>query len=53
MARGLTIKIRTAWWLMPYLWAVKWFYVLTGKEPDWDALVSVVLKGVKLKMEDA
>lgn len=51
-SRGLTLTVRTAWWLPLYIHSIKWFYVLTGREPDWDKVQRVVLKGMKLKVNN-
>lgn len=48
MARGLTIKATIAWWLPLYLWAIKWFYVVTGKEPDWDKVEIAVKRAIRV-----
>ena len=44
----LTITIKRAWWVTPYLYGVQWFSELTGMEPDYDKVAATALRGLKL-----
>ncbi len=45
---GLILKVRLTWWLPLYVWAVKWFYVVTGVEPDWDKVQQMVNRVMRI-----
>lgn len=43
----LTLHVRVAWWVKPYLQSVALFARITGTEPDWERVRSTVLRGIK------
>ncbi|WP_154232532.1 hypothetical protein [Pseudomonas syringae] len=43
----LTITIRRAWWVMPYIYGVQLFSELTGMDPDYDKVAATALRGLK------
>lgn len=46
-----TVKIKRAWWLIPYLSTVAQLSKLTGIEPDIDKVVANAMRGVTLIFE--
>ena len=47
----LTVKVKVAWWLRPYLSVLSFFCLLTGAEPNWAKLSRVVDRAVKLRVK--
>jgi hypothetical protein len=45
---SLTITIKRAWWVMPYLYGVQLFSELPGMEPDYDKVAATALRGLKV-----
>lgn len=46
----ITVTVRLAWWVMPYMNAVARFSELVGLDPDVDKVVSTAMRGVKLSI---
>lgn len=51
----LTVRVRTAWWLVPYLHALAFFAAISGREPDLEKFRAVVDRALKVEpvMSDA
>ena len=50
MARAtVTLTVKVAWWVRPYLYGVVLMSRLTGFEPDLDKVEVVVLKGLRVR----
>lgn len=47
----VTVKVKRAWWVIPYLSAVARLGKLTGREPDIDKIVANAMRGVTLIVE--
>ncbi|MFB9242375.1 hypothetical protein IV454_16315 [Massilia antarctica] len=45
----ISLKVRKAWWLMPYLRALALFHVLTCTEPNWARIKRLIRKGVTVE----
>jgi hypothetical protein len=45
---SITVSIKLAWWVNPYLTGVRIMSELTGLEPDYDRVVATVLRGIKI-----
>lgn len=45
------ISVRVAWWCKPYLWLLKVRHAVTGREPDFDKVESVLMRGIKPMIE--
>lgn len=53
MARSaMTITIRTAWWVKPYLYGVLLTARLTGLQPEPDRVGAWVKRGMTLKITE-
>lgn len=50
-ASRITIKVTLAWWLPLYVRGVAMMCALTGMEPDWEKVESVIHKAMRLKLE--
>lgn len=44
----MTLTLKRAWWVMPYLYSVMWFSEVTGLEPDLDKVSAAALRGYSL-----
>ena len=49
MAR-LTLKVRIAWWLKPYFYALATISALTGLEPNYDRVNYWINKAMRLEI---
>lgn len=47
----LTITIKRAWWVMPYIYGVHLLSELTGMEPDYDRVAETALRGFRLVLD--
>lgn len=52
MAR-ITIRVRVAWWVRPYLWGLATFCWLFGTTPDMEKVERTTKRGVRLRVDDA
>ena len=43
----LTITVKVAWWVRPYIQCVALFAKATGMEPDVDKVTRTVMRGIK------
>lgn len=41
----LTMTVKRAWWVLPYLYSVVWFSEMTGLTPDLDKVAAFALRG--------
>ena len=48
---SITMKARVAWWVRPYMEAVAWVAILTGRAPDLEKVKRRVLRGVEVTMQ--
>lgn len=48
MLTTLTLRVTCAWWLKPYLYALAFFGVLMGMEPDQEKLQRVIARGLRV-----
>lgn len=46
----MTVSVKRAWWVIPYLRACMLFAWLTGMEPDGEKIASTVSRGMKIEM---
>ena len=46
----LTLSVKVAWWVKPYINAVSMFSALTGLDPDLDKIAALVFRGVKMEI---
>lgn len=49
-AATLTLRIRLAWWVLPYIRTCAFFAALTGLEPDADKIVRNACRGVHFEV---
>ena len=47
----LTLSVRFAWWVLPYLYGMRLCCMLTGAEPDFQRVARVVERGMRIKTE--
>lgn len=47
----LTVSIKRAWWVIPYLRACMVFAWLTGMEPDGEKIAGMVMRGMKFEFK--
>jgi hypothetical protein len=47
---NLTIKIKRAWWLRPYLYGVLIFSYMTGMQPDFEKVARTAARGFKVDL---
>lgn len=47
----LTVSIKRAWWVIPYLRAYMVFAWLTGMEPDSEKIAATVARGMKCELK--
>ncbi|MCE3605835.1 hypothetical protein LXA47_19820 [Massilia sp. P8910] len=45
----ISLKVRKAWWLMPYLHTLALFHALTRTEPNWARIKRLIRKGVTVE----
>lgn len=48
MLTTLTLRVTCARWLKPYLYALVFFAVLMGAQPDQEKLARVIRRGIKV-----
>ena len=44
-ATNITLSIKRAWWVMPYIYGVQLFSELTGLDPDYDKVAATIARG--------
>jgi hypothetical protein len=47
--KQMTVEVRFAWWLRPWLGALAFFCVLTGAAPDMDKVARTVRRAVRVR----
>ena len=47
----LTLSVRFAWWVFPYLCGVRLRSLLTGREPNYQRVARIVERGMRIKTE--
>jgi len=47
----LTLIVRSAWWVLPYLYGIRLRCMLTGAEPNYQRVARVVERGMRIKTE--
>jgi hypothetical protein len=47
----MTLTIKRAWWVLPYLYGVQLFSEATGMEPDYDKVAATCLRGMSVEIE--
>lgn len=47
---SITLKVRTAWWVVPYIQSVELFALMTGMEPDLGKVTRTVLRGITVSL---
>jgi hypothetical protein len=47
----LTMRVRFAWWVTPYLAGVRLCCMLTGREPDYQRVARAVNLGMRITAE--
>lgn len=53
MGQTVTIQMRLAWWVRPYLGSVVLFARLTGMEPDMAKVGAMVQRGLRTRVRTA
>lgn len=52
MARiEITMKIKFAWWLKPYLYALAVIHAVRGTEPEWEKITRVCERAMRVRVE--
>lgn len=49
----LTIVIKQAWWLKPYLYGIAIIGALSGREPDWDKVQVWIDRSMRMEIVEA
>ena len=49
----VTVEVKLAWWLKPYLYLLVWFCVLHGCVPDQVKLQRVINRAIRLSVRNA
>jgi hypothetical protein len=50
MARcSITLTVRVAWWVRPYICSVALFAWLTGMNPDMDKVTRTAMRGIEAR----
>ena len=44
-ATNITLSIKRAWWVMPYIYGVQLFSELTCLNPDYDKVATTIARG--------
>lgn len=47
----ITVRVRFAWWLWPYLRSVALFAWMTGLEPDFDKVERMIRRAMRTHIE--
>lgn len=47
-ATNITLSIKRAWWVMPYIYGVQLFSELTGLDPDYDKVAATIARGLEV-----
>jgi len=47
-ATNITLSIKRAWWVMPYIYGVQLFSELTCMEPDYDKVAATIARGLEV-----
>ncbi|WP_175405543.1 MULTISPECIES: hypothetical protein [unclassified Pseudomonas] len=50
-ATQLTVSIKRAWWVIPYVRACMVFAWLTGMEPDGEKIADTAMRGMKFEFK--
>ena len=45
----VSLRVRVAWWVQPYIAGVKFCALVTGLEPDMEQVERVVVKGLRVE----
>lgn len=48
-ASNITVTVKIAWWVNPYIGAANAFAAMTGMTPDVNKVVATALRGVKFR----
>lgn len=48
-ASSITVTVKVAWWVNPYIGAVNVFAAMTGMTPDFEKVAATVMRGVKIR----
>lgn len=54
MAAGtitITIRIKTAWWVCPYIQSVSLFAAMLGLQPNVEKVVQTALRGIRFEVQ--
>ena len=51
MKSQITVQVRTAWWVKPYLFSVALFAWLTQSTPDLQKVMRTALRGISADVE--
>ncbi|MBK3444123.1 hypothetical protein [Pseudomonas lactis] len=47
-ATNITLSIKRAWWVMPYIYGVQLFSELTCLNPDYDKVAATIARGLEV-----
>ena len=47
----LTLRVRFAWWVVPYLYGVRLCRILTGRDPNYQRVTRAVERGMRISTE--
>ena len=48
---NITVSIKRAWWVMPYIYGLQLFSELTGMEPDLGKVGATVMRGFRAEVK--
>lgn len=52
-ASSITVTVKIAWWVNPYIGTVNAFAAMTGMTPDVDKVAATAMLGVRMEIGDA
>lgn len=47
----MTLTVRRAWWVLPYLYGVQLFSEATGMELDYEKVAATCLRGIFVRVD--
>lgn len=46
----ITLRVKFAWWVRPYLAAIEIFSLFTGMTPDFNKVAATVIRGARVSV---
>lgn len=50
---AITVRVKLAWWVLPWLHTLIFFCQLMEREPDYEKVMAVMRRGTRVSVEKA